>query len=313
MNTAITMNSLNKPILLTGSHRSGSTWAGRMISTVNNVGYIFEPFNINLPITVNQQKFEMNFLHICNENEKNYKPAIDAVLNYNYPFWFNVKNNTDIKDIVRVCRDKSKSVIHNLLKRRPLVKDPIAFFSSEWLYKTYDMDIVIMIRHPAAFCSSLKYKDWHFDFNNFINQPLLMETYLKPFKDQIYEYNQNKPDIIDQAILLWNIFHHTIMLYQEKYPNWTYIRHEDLSASPTNEFKKIYKRLNLVFSDKSKLAINNSSGSHNPIEQQKNNEFVRDSKKNIKNWKNRLSRQEISKIRILTKKIADNFYDDSDW
>jgi len=46
-----------KPILVTGSHRSGTTWAGKMISACPNVGYIHEPFNIDMPMSVNPYPF----------------------------------------------------------------------------------------------------------------------------------------------------------------------------------------------------------------------------------------------------------------
>ena len=45
----------SKPILVTGSHRSGSTWTGRIISAAPHVGYIHEPFNIGINTGVNTQ------------------------------------------------------------------------------------------------------------------------------------------------------------------------------------------------------------------------------------------------------------------
>ena len=34
-----------KPILLTGSNRSGTTWTGKMIASSDEVFYVEEPFN----------------------------------------------------------------------------------------------------------------------------------------------------------------------------------------------------------------------------------------------------------------------------
>ena len=34
-----------RPILVTGSHRSGSTWVGKMIASHPRVAYVEEPFN----------------------------------------------------------------------------------------------------------------------------------------------------------------------------------------------------------------------------------------------------------------------------
>ena len=36
-----------KPLLLTGSHRSGSTWVGIIMAASPSVGYIHEPLNLN--------------------------------------------------------------------------------------------------------------------------------------------------------------------------------------------------------------------------------------------------------------------------
>lgn len=35
-----------KNILVTGSHRSGTTWIGQMLSQDKNTMYVYEPFNI---------------------------------------------------------------------------------------------------------------------------------------------------------------------------------------------------------------------------------------------------------------------------
>ena len=35
-------------------------------------------------------------------------------------------------------------------------------------------------------------------------------------------------DIIEQAILLWNLVHCVLLRYREKNPGWIFVRHEDL-------------------------------------------------------------------------------------
>lgn len=37
-----------QPILVTGAHRSGTTWIGNIISSAQNVFYVQEPFNIGI-------------------------------------------------------------------------------------------------------------------------------------------------------------------------------------------------------------------------------------------------------------------------
>jgi hypothetical protein len=196
---------------------------------------------------------------------------------------------------------------------RPIIKDPFALFSAEWLSRTFNMNVLIMIRHPAAFCSSLKVKDWKFNFNHLLNQPNLMRDYLMPFNYEIRNYARNRKDIIDQGILLWNCLHHTIHLFRTRHTDWLFVRHEDLSLRPEEVFRRIFNAVQLPFSKKTITAIQQSSGPHNSAEQQPRKEYYRNSRKNVDNWKNRLTAAEITRIRKGTARVAARFYDDNAW
>jgi len=137
--------------------------------------------------------------------------------------------------------------------------------------------------------------------------------YLLKYKDEIKEYSENKKDLIDQAILLWNIIHHTINIYKSRHPEWIFVRHEDLSKDPIDEFQYLYNKLNLQFTDKVKTKILKSTGTHNPVEQKNRNEFVRNSMSNVHNWKKRLTQQEVDYIKDKTSEIAPLFYSEQDW
>jgi LPS sulfotransferase NodH len=50
-----------KPILVTGSHRSGSTWVGTMLATSPSVGYVQEPFSLNHRPGIFSAKFDYWF------------------------------------------------------------------------------------------------------------------------------------------------------------------------------------------------------------------------------------------------------------
>ena len=39
---------VKRPILVTGAHRSGSTWTGKMLALAENAYYLHEPFNVGL-------------------------------------------------------------------------------------------------------------------------------------------------------------------------------------------------------------------------------------------------------------------------
>lgn len=309
------MKRSSKPILVTGSHRSGTTWVGQMISAAPHVAYIHEPFNPKVNVGMRPNPFKNWFEYICDENSEDYAQVIDEIISFKHPLSINRNfiETKKIKNAIRVIRNQGLYLMHKIHRDRPLIKDPIAFFSAEWLYKKYNMDVLVLLRHPAAFCSSLKIMNWEFDFNNFLKQPLLMERYLYPFEKEIREFAKNKKNVIEKGILQWNCFYSAIRIYREKYPDWLFIKHEDLSNDPINQFESIYKKFDVEFTQEAKRIIHESSGAHNPVEQQKGYEYTRDSKKNIKSWKTRLTQKEISQIREETSEVAGSFYTDAEW
>lgn len=306
------MNSKN-PILVTGSHRSGTTWAGHMLSAAANVAYIHEPFNIGLKSGLNPVRFKHMFQYIIENQAEAYDEIIEDILRFRYPLCENLAKAKTAREYAGIVKNQGMCLLSKAKNQRPLIKDPIAIFSAEWLYKRFNMQVLVLIRHPAAFCSSLKIKGWAFDFNNFLNQPLLMERFLYPFGEEIEEFARDQKNIVDQAILLWKCFAHTTMEYKKNHEDWLFVRHEDLSTNPLKQFKIIFEKLNLTYSQRVKNAIADSSGEHNPGEQLDGNEFKRNSKKCILTWKSRLTEEEIGIIRRKTADIAGSFYDQSDW
>ena len=307
------MRKTKKPILVTGSHRSATTWVGQVLAASPKTAYILEPFNNRIESGIIKTISTNMFQYICEENSEPYEEILAQVFHYKYPLCRNLEKVKTVRNVAKIIRAQGLSFLHRIRKDIPIIKDPIALFSAEWLCKTFDMNVLVMIRHPAAFCSSLKIKGWTFDFNDFLNQPLLMTRYLDVYEEEIREYAKNEKDIIDQAILVWNCIYHTVCLFQEKYSEWLFIKHEDLSLDPVNRFHSIYKAFDLEFTEEAKSFILETSGTHNPIEQQAVNEFIRDSKANIFNWKNRLSQNEIDNIKKKTSEVSSNFYAEHEW
>ena len=72
---------------------------------------------------------------------------------------------------------------------RPLLKDPIAVFSAEWLGDTFGMDVVVLIRHPAAFVNSIVARQLRHPFERL---PALSRCscaiYSAPYADEISRF-----------------------------------------------------------------------------------------------------------------------------
>ena len=303
----------NKPILITGSHRSGSTWVGRMIAESPLVGYIHEPFNIHHRPGICKAHFDDWFTYVCDNNASLYREDLASCLTFKYQLSEELKALRNPKDIARLLKDYVLFNSYRTLKKRALIKDPIAVFSTEWLAREFNMDVIVLIRHPAAFAGSLKKANWSYPFSHLLRQPLLIKHHLEEFEYQIEEFTREHKNIIDQAILLWNLIHHMIVKYKEKHPHWMFVKHEDLSADPIYGFSKIFCNLQLPYSKQVQNKIIKFSNLENLAATDNIGEIKRNSKANIKTWKNRLTEVEIKRIRESTNNISNKFYNESDW
>jgi hypothetical protein len=225
-----------------------------------------------------------------------------------------LKTLASLKDLLRMLRDLSIFLSGKIAQKRPLLKDPFAVFSAPWFASRFDCKVVITVRHPAAFASSLKRLNWTFDFNDLLEQPRLMEDWLEPFREDMHKALQTPQDVIGQASLLWRMIYWVVPQYQRNLHHSQLVRHEDLSLNPIQGFSKLYEVLDLPFTSQVQQEILRSSSSDNPQELSNRAHAVRlDSQANLNNWKHRLTPEEIHRVRQLTGDVAAGYYSEEDW
>src|ERR1041384_1293291 len=187
------------PILVTGTHRSRTTWVGKMLAANGSTAYISEPLNVLHRPGVFRPTVKYWYQYICKENEDEYIPAFQELLEFDYHIWNEIRSLRSRKDFLRMGRDFL--IFYNGLIRgqRALLKDPFAVFSTPWFAKRLNCKVVITVRHPAAFASSLKRLNWPFDFRDLLDQPLLMRDHLEPCREEVECIQAD--DVVGQAAL----------------------------------------------------------------------------------------------------------------
>ena len=120
--------------LVTGAHRSGTTWVGKTLETAKDVAYIQEPFNINNPFNFGYIPYWYYQIH-PNTDEK-IEDLFDNILSLKFRYFRAAKRISSFNSFARyikyskyniVARKKSK-------KSRVIMKDPLALFSAGWLF-----------------------------------------------------------------------------------------------------------------------------------------------------------------------------------
>ena len=303
------------PILVTGAHRTGTTWIGRMLAAGGEAAYISEPLNVLHRPGVLRVPTRRWYTYICPENEGGYLPALQETLALRYHPLAELGALRSRKDLLRMGRDWGEFLGGRLFRRRPLLKDPFAVFSAAWFAGRLGCRVVFTLRHPAAFASSLKRLEWPFQFSDLLEQELLMRDWLAPFREEMERAAAAPGEVVAGAALLWKLVYTAVARLQEAHPDFLAVRHEDLSLDPEGGYRELYAALGLDFNARAREKILNSSSADNPKELSKEAvHAVRlDSRTNLHNWKRRLTPQEIRLVREIAGEAAGRYYGPSDW
>lgn len=253
-------------------------------------------------------------------NEGRYLPALQRTFGLSF----------SVGSHIRSALDPSRSHFHGGLRgaiwgvkewvrwrwahvrgERPLVKDPLAVFSAEWIAAEFDPQVVILVRHPAGFVHSLRRAEWTHDFTSFTEQPMLMQRLPQKYANQVREAARDPGDIIDQATLLWKIIYHEVSEYRDRHPDWMIVRKEDLSTRPMKEFKSLCTFLDIAFDERFKQNVrDHTSGPSAPEEL---HAVQRDSQSEAWKWKRALDQCTIDRVRRRTAPVWNEFYERDSW
>ena len=109
------------PILVTGTHRSGTTWVGKMLAADSSTAYISEPLNVLHRPGVLRAKVDHWYQYICEENEHEYLPAFNELLEFDYHLWAEIRSIRSTHSPRNRSRDsRFRSSLHHSLSRYSL-------------------------------------------------------------------------------------------------------------------------------------------------------------------------------------------------
>jgi len=288
-----------------------------MLARSPSIAYVEEPFHPNHRPGVCPASPEHWYQYVTEENQAQtgYDAALQRTTTWRYSWGAELRALRSPRDVGRMLRDWSRFRAARGRGARALLKDPIAFFSAPWIARRFGSQVVVLTRHPAAFASSLKRLAWHFDVENWLAQPLLMEEVLAPWEDDLRRAKQDPGDVLDQAALVWRILALVTKDYQEAHPDWLFLRHEDLSLEPLEEYRRLFQNLGIPFDAAVEQALRETTSGDNPAEapQGQAHALRRDSRANIANWKTRLSPEEVDRVRAGVEDAVALYYRDDEW
>lgn len=297
-------------VLVTGTHRSGTTWTGKMIALSDEIRYIDEAFTPTRNYW--QSPIDTWFLDADSLSQKE-QQRIEVFLNkiaYNRAYNF-------VNDIIYTKRHNVVEAAKNTRKHlqnfwqvgnRPLYKDPIGLMSAQWVAERLNAKVIVKLRHPAAFIASTLALGWGFDAKDLLRQSALVDNYLSPFKEELYRNVNEETSLFEQNLLAFKVLNHRIVQYYKEHSDWYFVRHEDLVAFPLEEFEKIYNYLEIPFETEVRKRLEDGVSkqvSKSPVTEK--------STTNTKSWKSHLDSDIIDRIKEETAPYWQPFYSEDDW
>lgn len=226
------------PIVLTGLHRSGTTWVGQIVAAASGEPMIHEP--LNLPHGMKGVPCWYPYHpggtpQPAEAPNAKYMEGMLQDLIQGHARW--VRKNPKASLYRKVGRAvfgtraerEYRAAFRNGVPERLFVKDPFCLFLSPYLIEQFNAKVVITIRHPGALIVSMRRMGWSPHIESLVAQHGLLTRYLAEFDERELIGRSSDDDIFANAIF-WLAAYRFSRDIAERYPeNVIILRHEDIS------------------------------------------------------------------------------------
>jgi hypothetical protein len=311
-----------EPVLVTGMPRTATSWVGKMLEASGGLVYVNEPMNPQHPPGrspgVLRADVQHAFQYISEHNERDWLPAFRDTVRLRFHPLAELRRNHRPYDLARTVKYTAGFAVGRLRGRRALLDDPYAVFAAPWLHRRVGCRVVVTVRDPVATVSSWRRLGWTPRLGELLAQPALVRDRLARFVPDLEAAAAGDGDDgVGQASLLWRVIYGTVAAYRDEVAGLEVVRHEDLSADPVPGFAALYGRLGLPFGPGAEQAIRaaTTAGSGGGAMRwsvsaagvSRTAARRLDSRANLQVWRERLSDDEVARIRDLTADVAGEF------
>lgn len=243
--------SANRPVLVTGLPRSGTSWVGKMLEASGEMVYVNEPLNPRHPPGrspgVLNATVTHRFQYICADNEEPWAHAFADTVGLRYRPVAELRANRRPYDLARMVRYLSTFTAGRMRGRRALLDDPYAVLSAGWFAHRLGCRVLVLVRDPVAFVGSWQRLGWTIDFAELLDQPLLVRDLPGPAVEQMRAL-AGSDDRLAKAALLWRLTYAFVDRLRVQAPDIRLRRYEDLAADPVAGFRDLYDDLGVAWS-----------------------------------------------------------------
>jgi hypothetical protein len=304
-----------RPILVTGTHRSGTTWVGRMLTLSRQAHYIHEPFASMYERAWADPPPTTRYLYLRAGQPSTLEADLDRITGLRPPWMHVARRAGGARNALRLSQEALQVAVARRRGARALIKDPFALLLAEWISARSQADVIVLVRHPAAFVSSVKRLGWRARTDHLLGQPDLMADHLEPFRDALERDRRGELDIIDHACVVWCALNTVVASYAQRHPDWCVTRYEDLAEDPVRAFGNLYRWTGQDWTPRvaARIVKENAPRHGSEVADGSGGGTRRHSRGAMWTWLDRLTPEEVARVQAATSDVADHWYGPSSW
>ena len=238
-------------ILVTGLPRSGTSWVGKMLEASGEVVYVNEPLNPQHPPGrspgVLDAEVTHRFQYIRAGEDDEWRRAFTDTLALRYHWLAELRRNHSAYDVGRLVKYGTAFTVGRVRRRRAMLDDPYALFSTGWLVREMGCTAVVLVRDPVSFVGSWRALDWSIRFAELLGQAALVDDHLAPYADRLRDLEES-PDWLARSCLLWEAAYDVVDRAFRDLPGVHLFAYEQLVEDPQQAFADLYRRTGLTWS-----------------------------------------------------------------
>ena len=238
------MKNFKEPIIISGMPRTGTTPLGRILSSVEGLSMIYEPFNAKQGIT----GIEFNYPYPGkNISEIRFNKILEDLINLKSKFKIGISSSDSIsKKIFKYFIGNESSISFYKARlsssnQRLIIKDPFLIFSSKAICKKYK--VIFCERPLKPLAASFKRMKWNFSEYSKLS---------KLFSDNELRARDLKPSKKLSSEVVGAIqFYELVSIYKSEINsnNIYFFSQNKLVEDPIGEIRYLFEWLELEFSE----------------------------------------------------------------
>lgn len=300
-------------ILVTGTHYSMTTLAGRLLASAPEYHLLHEPLNAEPTPSYDSVAPSGWYQYDCGDDYRSLRAKLaDAIAASNFlrTLAGQTRKARSGREALQVARYAQRKLPMRLSRKPAIIKDPFLAFTAREMQREDGLRIVLTVRHPCAFVESFMRAGHDFDFADLL-QPALLQL-LPEGSDAIERLAAGGADRVEQAASLWRIVYGYAAEQYARDRRTFVMRQDDLVGSPVECAERLFAFAGVRFGPASQRFLGTSLAGSGRDFAGDTAYTTRSAEGILDKWKTRLDHGDIVRVAKLTGTVAAEYGYDTD-